>query len=85
MRGKRENIELYGVIPGPLKHRDQQTYLEEFVDEMVTFWEDGYTVWDEYRQETRTVKGVLWATVHDQPGSKDIMCQCDKGKCAYIV
>ena len=35
---------------------------------------------DSYLNEEFTVKGAIWCTMHDMPGSTDVMCQTNQGE-----
>ena len=80
MRGKAECIGMYGIIPGPRKPQDLQTYLVSLVTELREFFEIGYNVWDASTGQYTDVRGVLWCVISDSRGSRDIMCQCDAGQ-----
>ena len=80
MRGKAECIGMYGIVPGPGKSKDLQTYLMELLQELIEFFEVGYCVLDATTGLPIDVKGVLWCVISDSRGSRDIMCQCDAGQ-----
>ena len=80
MRGKAECIGMYGIIPGPRKPQDLQTYLMNLVFELTEFFDIGYNVRDASTRQDTVVRGVLWCVISDSRGSRDIMCQCDAGQ-----
>ena len=58
------------LIQGPRQPRnDIDVFLEPVINELVEMFENGVPdVWDEYKKEYVTIKGVLIATITDLPG-----------------
>ena len=58
------------LIQGPRQPgNDIDVFLELVIDELVEMFEKGVPdVWDEYKKEHVTIKGVLIATITDLPG-----------------
>ena len=58
------------MIQGPRQPgNDIDVFLEPVIDELVEMFEKGVPdVWDKYKKEHVTIKGVLIATIIDLPG-----------------
>ena len=84
MRGKAECIAMYGIIPGPLKPQELQTYLLALVDALIDFFEEGHTVHDASTGQDILVKGVLWCICCDSRGHRDRIRQCDAGEFCLV-
>ena len=55
-------------------------FLEPVIDELVEMFEKGVLdVWDEYKKEHVTIKGVLIATITDLPGRGSLSGEKTKG------
>ena len=64
---KRLYIQMPLLIQGP--RQPKNVFLEPVIDELVEMFEKGVLdVWDEYKKEHVTIKGVLIATITDLPG-----------------
>jgi hypothetical protein len=48
-------------------------------------WNDGVRVWDEYKREHFTIRGLLFVTIMDLPGLGSISGQVTKGYKGYVV
>ena len=64
---KRSYIQMPLLIQGPRQPgNDIDVFLEPVIDELVEMFEKGVPdVWDEYKKEHVTIKGVLIATITD--------------------
>ena len=55
-------------------------FLEPVIDKLVNMFDKGVpNVWDEYKKEHVTIKGVLIATITNQPGRGSLSGQKTKG------
>ena len=84
MRGKAECLALYGIVPGPSKPKDMQTFLGELALDLDELWDPGFRVYDADKDEYFVVKGTIVCTVHDNRGSRDVLCHCDAGNACNI-
>ena len=78
---KRLYIQMPLLIQGPRQPRnDIDVFLEPVIDELVEMFEkDVPDVWDEYKKEHVTIKGVLITTITDLPGQGSLSREKTRG------
>jgi len=69
------------LIQGPKQlGNDIDVFLEPLIDELVEMFQVGVKdVWDEYKQEHVTIKGILLVTITDLPGRGCLSREKTKG------
>src|SRR6187551_230271 len=83
---KRTYIMMPLLIQGPKQPgNDIDVYLEPLVDDLLSLWNEGVKVWDEYKREHFTLKGLLFVTITDLPGLGCLSGQVTKGYNGCVV
>ena len=82
---KRKYLMLTTLISGPKQAGiDIDVFLEPLMEDMQKLWEDGVRVWDAYRQESFTLKAMIFVTINDNPARLTLTGQV-KGKTGCVV
>ena len=77
---KRKYLILSTLIQGPKQPgNDIDVFLEPLLEEMEKLWNDGELVWDEFKQESFTLRAIIFVAITDYPGGFSLSGQM-KGK-----
>ena len=79
VRIKHKNLLLSGVIPGPVAPKDISPFLMPVTDDLITLFNSGISVFDEYKKENFTLKAMLLFSCADYPGHSKINLQHGAG------
>jgi hypothetical protein len=82
---KRKYLLLTILIQGPKQPCiNIDVFLEPLLIDMKNLWEDGFRMWDEYRQEYLTLRAIIFVTINDYPALFSMNGQI-KGKIGCVV
>ena len=84
VRGKADNLLLYGMIGGGKKPKSIQAYLRVLVGELARLW-TGVEMYDAFKKEVFTLQVMLAANMHDYPEMRAVALQADAGEKRAIV
>ena len=67
-------------ISGPKKPgNDIDLYLVPLIEDLKRFWDEGVPVYDAYRQETFTLRAMIYCTINDFPAYGNLSGHATKG------
>ena len=77
---KRKHITLSLLISGPRQPgNDIDVYLAPLIEDLKMLWDDGVSVFDAYRQESFTLRAMIYCTINDFPASGNLSGHTVKG------
>ena len=85
---KRKFIMMPVLIQGPQQPgNDIDVYLQPLFDDLLTLWNDGVEVWDEYEEKHFKLRAMLFVTINDWPALGNLAGHCTKGYkgCIYCL
>ena len=84
---KRKYMMMSMLISGPHQPgNDIDVYLRPLVDDLKKLWSQGIEVYNGYKHETFTLRGMLFCTINDLPASRCLSGQCKGEKdCVHCL
>lgn len=83
VRTQLEHLVLWGLIDGPRKPKNLQTYMQPLVNELLELWQDGVRVFNAATDTVSRVRVMAVLMMHDNRALRDVSGLHDAG--AHVV